>query len=115
MGENDRYAFGLQDDTISREGERSTCALCGAVRLWNVDGCTQCARTASKRMIALCAFVLALMFGAFGAAYYVTTREAPPRLLLPGELPSLDVNAAAEDWREHFIRAECARCPECCE
>jgi len=115
MGENDRYAFGLTDGTISRDEDGSTCAVCGSIRLWNAVACTYCQRQASRRLIALTLFVLALMFGAFGAAWYVTTREAPTRLLLPGELPSLDLDDAVDDWREHFITAECARCPECCE
>jgi len=115
MGDNDSYAFGLKDDTISRADERSTCALCGAVRLWNVDRCTYCQRKASRRLIALALFVLALMLAAFGAAYHVTTQQDPTRLLLPGELPSLDLDDAADDWRSDFVRAECERCPECCE
>jgi hypothetical protein len=114
MGDNDSYAFGLRDDTISRADERSTCALCGAVRLWNVDGCTYCARKATRRLIALALFVLALTLAAFGAAYHVTTQPEPPRLLLPGGLPSLDLDDAADDWRAHFLQAECERCPECC-
>ena len=115
MGDNDSYAFGLRDDTISRDDDGSTCALCGAVRLWNVDRCTYCQRKASRRLIALAIFVLALMFGAFGAAWYVTTREAPTRLLMPGVSPILGLDDAVDDWREHFITAECARCPECCD
>lgn len=86
-GENDEYAFGLTNDTISRAEERSTCGLCGAVRLWNAVDCSTCRRTAVRRVIALTIFVLSLMIGAMIAAVLIV--ELRPDLLdglIPFEL-----------------------------
>ena len=114
-GENDQFAFGLTDDTISRCEQHSTCALCGSVRIWNVSGCIRCDRRASRRMVVLALFVLLLTAAAFGSAYYVTVRSEFSGGYADPDLPPIDVESAAEDWRSHFIRAECEECPECCE
>ena len=111
-GDNDEYAFSLSNDTISRSGERSTCALCGFVRLWNVSGCIECDRRSSRRLILLALFVLSLTVGVFAAAYYVTTKT---EISARHDAPSTELERAAEDWRSHFIEAECERCPECCD
>ena len=78
-GENDEYAFGLTNDTISRAEERSTCGLCGFVRLWNASTCIECDRRARRRMILLTIFLVVLIVSAIVAALIVC--ELRPDLL----------------------------------
>ena len=78
-GENDEYAFGLTNDTISRAEERSTCGLCGYVRLWNATNCIECDRRDRRRVIVITLFAMSLMIGAMVAAMVIV--ELRPDLL----------------------------------
>jgi hypothetical protein len=78
-GENDEYAFSLKDETISRTEERSTCALCGFVRLWNASTCIECDRRARRRTILLTIFLVVLIVAAILSA--VVLCELYPDLL----------------------------------